>query len=112
MKIDEIIAKIDTPIQTEIPVSTIKAAVANVFHTTVTALESRARNEDIALIRQVAMYLLRQKTALTLFAIGKHLGDRTPATVAFGYQKIANALGGSTCLNRKISEIEKILEVE
>ena len=110
MKIDEIIAKIDKPYQPEIPVSIIKVAVADAFYTTVVALESRGRGEDIALIRQVAMYLIRQKTNLSLSATGKQLGGRTPATVSFGYQKIANALKSNPSLKRKVSKIEQVLE--
>lgn len=110
-KIDEIISKIDKPYQPEIPVSVIKIAVADAFHTTVIALESRGRNKEIALSRQVAMYLIRQKTNLSLLATGKQLGDRTPATVSFGYQKIANAFESNPFLKRKVSEIEQVFKV-
>ena len=112
MKIDEIIAKIDKPLQPEMPISIIKIVVADAFHTTVIDIESRRRGEDISLIRQVAMYLIRQKTNLSLLATGIQLGDRTPATVSFGYQKIARALNGSPSLKHKISEIEQVLERE
>ncbi len=113
MTVDEIIARIEKPYQPEIPeipMSTIKLAVADAFYTTVKELESKGRDELIALPRQVTMYLIRQKTNSSLATIGRELGGRTPATASFGYQKIANALKSSPSLRRKISEIEQVLD--
>lgn len=110
--LDRIIDKIEKPYipkEPEVPVSLIKVAVADAFYTTVATLEGKGRDESIALTRQVAMYLIRQKTDLSLDATGRQLGNRTPATVSFGYQKIAKALKKRPSLRRKISEIEQIL---
>jgi len=113
-KVDKIIARIEKPYQPEIPeipVSTIKLAVADAFYTTVKELESKGRgDEHLTLTRQVAMYLIRQRTDSSFTAIGRILGDRTPATVSFGYQKIANALEKNPSLRRKLSEIEQVLD--
>ncbi len=112
MKLGEIIKKIEKPylpVEPEIPVSLIKTVVAEAFYSTVYELESKRRDENTALVRQVAMYIIRQKTNLSLSAIGKQLGDRTSATVSFGYQKIAGALRTTPSLRRKISEIEQVL---
>lgn len=54
---------------------------------------SRKRDDTVATARQIVMYIAYQETTMTLKQIGDYLGGRTPATVSFGYQKIA------TCKN-------------
>ena len=112
MDVDRIINKIEKPYIPkipEVPVSLIKAAVADAFYTTVEGIESKGRDECLTLTRQVAMYLIRQKTNLSLEAVGLELGYRTPSTVSFGYQKIAGALKNNPSLRRKVSEINQVL---
>ena len=71
-------------------------------------LISRKRDAKTALARQTAMYLIRQETDCTLAEIGQMLGGRTPATVSFGYQKIASDMNGSSRLKRLVA---KCLEI-
>lgn len=68
--------------------------VAEEFGLTADDLTGRVRTAKIALARQVAMYFIRQKTGLTLADTGHLLGGRTPATVSWGYQRIAGVRGG------------------
>ncbi|KKN60097.1 hypothetical protein LCGC14_0535660 [marine sediment metagenome] len=110
MKPDQIITLRDKPCQIELPAADIKAAVADAFSVSVEVLESKGREDYIALARQVAMYLIRQNTSLSLLETGSYLGDRSPATVSFGYQKIANALNDNPCLKGKVDEIKRVLK--
>jgi len=85
-------------------------AVVNSFHLTPSDLKSRKRDEATALARQVAMYLIRQETDCSLGEIGQELGGRSPATVSYAYQKIANDINNSPPLRRKIFEIQQRIE--
>ncbi|MFC2071798.1 chromosomal replication initiator protein DnaA [Chloroflexota bacterium] len=87
--------------------SLIMEAVVNNFQLTPSDLKSRKRDEATALARQVAMYLIRQETDSSLAEIGRELGGRSPATVSYAYQKIANDISNSPSLRRKIFEIQQ-----
>ena len=60
------------------------AAVARHFAVTVDDLRGKSRNHQIAWARQVAMYLLREETDASLFAIGRQLGGRDHTTIMHG----------------------------
>ena len=95
---------------TENPTATPKLiveAVVNSFRLTPSDLKSRKRDEATVLARQVAMYLIRQKTDASLSEIGQEMGGRTPATVSHAYQKIADDINSSPSLRRKLSEIQQ-----
>ena len=82
-------------------------AVVNSFQLSPADLKSRKRDEATALARQVAMYLIRQETDCSLAKTGQELGNRSPATVTYAYQKIANDINNNPSLKRKIFEIQR-----
>lgn len=55
-------------------------------------LVSSRRSHRIALARQIAMYVCREMTGLSLTAIGSIFGGRDHTTVIHAYQKIANEM--------------------
>jgi chromosomal replication initiator protein len=83
----------------------IMEAVVNCFQLSPADLKSRKRDEATALARQVAMYIMRQETDFSLAEIGKELGGRSPATVGYAYQKIAQDINNNPALRRKVSDI-------
>lgn len=111
MKIEEIIANLDKPTchNHEIPIGIIKDAVAQGFNISIADLESKKRDALMALARQVAMYLIRQYTNYSLARTGLELGGRNPATISWGYQKIAGNMN-SLSLKHKIENIQKAIE--
>ncbi|MFC1953001.1 chromosomal replication initiator protein DnaA [Chloroflexota bacterium] len=87
----------------------ITEAVVNSFQLTPSDLRGRKRDEVTARARQVAMYLIRQETDCSLAEIGRELGGRSPATVSYGYQKIADDIKNSPSLRRKVFDIQRDL---
>jgi chromosomal replication initiator protein len=83
--------------------------VAETFYLVVSDLISPKRDETTALARQTAMYLIRQETDYSLAEVGKLLGNRSPATISWGYQKVAKAIIKSSRLRHKIELIKEIL---
>jgi chromosomal replication initiator protein len=55
-------------------------------------LAGKRRDRDVVLPRQVAMYLMREETGVSLSDIGALLGGRDHSTVLHGCEKIAQAL--------------------
>lgn len=87
--------------------SLIIEAVANTFQLAPLDLKSRKRDKEIALARQVAVYLIRQETNCSLAQIGKELGGREPITISQAYKKIASDIDANPSLRHKILDIQQ-----
>jgi chromosomal replication initiator protein len=64
------------------------------------------RTREVAMARQVGMYLVRQLTSLSLPQIGRELGDRDHTTVLYGVDKISALFEKDDQLRRQILEIK------
>jgi len=70
----------------------ILTAVSNHFGIPKDHLKGKGRRKLTVQGRQVAIYLLRQETDLSLSAIGKILGGRDHSTVLHGYDRVASRI--------------------
>jgi chromosomal replication initiator protein len=68
-------------------------------------LLGRDRTRQIALPRQVAMYLLREEANISLPQIGEVLGGRDHTTILYGCEKITDLLERDHNLRRQIVDI-------
>lgn len=91
----------------EITVDLIKDIVSKEFNIRIDDFDSKKRTREIAFPRQVAMYLTRELTDLSLPKIGDEFGGRDHTTVIHAYDKITNDMKSD--MNLKI-KIEKIIE--
>jgi len=83
--------------------------VAQYFNLLPEDMASKNRDHKISQARQIAMYLMRVDSGLSLAEIGKQLGNRTHATIIHGYKRIANNLHDDTRLNTQVIEIREQL---
>ena len=90
-----------------ITVPLIVEVIASHFGFEADELLSQKRNKDIAYSRQIAMYLCRQMTDLSLQQIGKELGNRDHTTVWHGIEKITEDLKNSQFLQDTIDVLQK-----
>ena len=72
-------------------------------------LQGPSRVQPLATHRQIAMYLCRELTDLSLPKIGKVLGGRDHTTVMHGINKIKKALAKDPELARQVSHLSGIL---
>ena len=86
-------------------------AVAISFQLTTADLKSRKRDRATSLARQVAMYLVREKTNCSLDQIGKELGDRDHSTVIHACEKISSCLETDIHLKRKLADIRQSISL-
>ncbi len=84
-------------------------AVAAGFQVTLSDLKSRKRDEATVLARQVSMYLIRQETACSLAQIGRQLGDRSPATISYACDKIADSISNDPYLRRQVFNVRQTI---
>lgn len=94
----------------KITISRIMEEVARFFKLDVKDLVARRRTHDIAIPRQIAMYLSREYTDESLINIGENFGGRDHTTVMYAYDKIALERKSDQTLDAAIHEIITILE--
>jgi len=88
-------------------VDRIKSVVADHFAVSVEDLVGSSRTKAISLPRQVAMFLGREMTNLSLPAIGNSFGGRDHTTVMYAVQKIESALGQNSRLSSVLEELRQ-----
>jgi len=81
--------------------------VSEHFSIPITDLKSSKRNSDIAMARQIIMYLCRDMTETPLKSIGILLGGRDHSTIKHGVDKVKNDVENDEALHNTISIIHK-----
>ena len=85
----------------------IQEIVATHFHLKPEEFKSSKRTRSIAFPRQIAMYLSRKLTDLSLPKIGKQFGGRDHTTIIHGYEKISKQMKTDIELTQTVNELEK-----
>ena len=80
-------------------------AVANHFKISPSLLKSHKRDSQLTLARQIAIYLIREKTNCPLHDIGKLFGGREHSTILRSYHKIATKLFSDPLVQRNVTQI-------
>jgi chromosomal replication initiator protein len=93
----------------EIEPGQILSTIAQEYGVTMDELLSHSRSQRVAFPRQVAMYILREESELSLPKIGELLGGRDHTTIMYGHEKITDLLERDKNLRRKIVNIQEIL---
>jgi chromosomal replication initiator protein len=83
--------------------------VAAYFNVTVNDLTGRERSREVALPRQVAMYLIRKETDASLPQIGEVLGGRDHTTVIYGCEKVADMVERDDAMRRQLLALRERL---
>ena len=86
--------------------------VATAFNISEDELMGRTRTKNIALPRQVAMYLMRKESDASLPQIGDSLGGRDHTTVMYACDKIADMIERDDRFRRQIIQIRDKLHAE
>lgn len=89
----------------EITVKLIKEITSKHFNIKVEDFNSKRRTRSIAYPRQIAMYLCRELTDLSLPKIGEEFGGRDHTTVIHAYDKISSDIDKDLELKQKINSI-------
>jgi len=88
----------------------IRSTVASYYDIKVSDLDSKRRTAEIALARQVAMYLCRESTDFSFSKIGEIFGGRDHSTVMSNCNKIQNLYQEDELIKYDIDEINKKLK--
>jgi chromosomal replication initiator protein len=85
-------------------------AVCQRFEVTVADLCSPRRPQALSFARQCAMYLLRERTELSLSEIGALLGGRDHTTILHGVRKIEGDLGVDSRVREHVTRLRELLD--
>lgn len=94
---------------TRITVEQIQKSVSEYFKVTTQELKGKRRSSDITLPRQVAMFLCREITGLSLPVIGTEFGGRDHTTVLHSCKKISGLLERDRSMQTILSDIKATL---
>lgn len=86
---------------------TIQETVSRYFHLKTDELKSKRRSRDVSFPRQIAMYLCREMTDMSLPKIGDEFGGRDHTTVIHACEKINQDMETSAELRRTLEDIKK-----
>ncbi len=87
----------------------IKTLVASYYNLPIELLAGKTRKHEIVLARQVAMYLAKQLTNLSLKSIGSHFGGRDHTTVLHSIQMIENYFDTDKTVTESVEHLQRKL---
>lgn len=93
-----------------ITIDSIQDIVSSYFNLRVQDFKSQKRTRNVAYPRQIAMYLSRKLTDMSLPKIGEEFGGRDHTTVIHAYEKISENLKTDEGLQSTIDDIIKKLK--
>ncbi|HSN57918.1 MAG TPA: chromosomal replication initiator protein DnaA [Clostridiaceae bacterium] len=91
----------------QVTVELIQEVVSNYYSLRMEDFKSARRTRNVAFPRQIAMYLARKITDLSLPKIGEEFGGRDHTTVIHAYEKISQGLKTDEQLQNAVKEITK-----
>jgi chromosomal replication initiator protein len=91
----------------QITIGLIQEVVANYYNLKIDDFKSARRTRNVAFPRQIAMYLSRKLTDMSLPKIGEEFGGRDHTTVIHAYEKISGNLKVDESLQNAVKELTK-----
>jgi chromosomal replication initiator protein len=87
----------------------IAQAVSEYYGVAMDALKGQKREKSIVVPRQIAMFLMREETEVSLLRIGAELGGRDHSTVLHAYDKINREMQVNDELRREVSAVRELI---
>jgi len=94
-----------------ITIEDIQKKVGEVYSVSVETMQARKKTANVALSRQVAMYLCREMTEHSLKTIGKAFGNRDHSTVIHAHRTVVSMMKKDINLKLKIDQLQNSLYV-
>ncbi len=97
------------PVTTDLKPDDVLAAVSDAFGISRERILGRERTREVALPRQVAMYLLREEGGVSLPQIGDYIGGRDHTTVIYACDKVSDLIETDDRFRRQVLQIREKL---
>jgi chromosomal replication initiator protein len=103
----DLIEEDDRPVTTD----HIQKIVCDHFAIRVADMKAKKRTKEVALPRQIAMYLSKQLTNLSLNDIGKNFGGKDHATIIYACKQIEDKRSKDEAFNRMVENLSRKIKV-
>lgn len=108
---EEVISKIVNESNTKkVTIFEIKTVVADYYKIPIEDIDKKKRTKDVALARQVGMYIARKITDMSLPKLGEQFGGRDHSTVSIAIRKINELIRTDESISKDIERIIEKLE--
>ena len=97
------------PKKRQVTTEKIARAVADYYGVGLDALRGQKRDKAIVTPRQIAMFLMREETDVSLLRIGAELGGRDHSTVLHAYDKINREAALNDEMRRDIAAVRELI---
>lgn len=94
----------------QLTISAIQTVVSAYYQVDLIEMKAKKRTRDVTLPRQIAMYLARELTDLSLPKIGEEFGGRDHTTVIHSCEKVSEMIKTDSSFERIIRELTKRLQ--
>lgn len=96
----------------EITSALVLSTVAKYFDVSIEDMQSKSRTRTLTNARQVAMYLLRELTEMSLPRIGNDLGGRDHTTVMHAVRKVSAQMAERQTIFNQVTELTDLIRQE
>ena len=93
-----------------ISVEEILKSVAAVFEVRISEIKGESRHKEIALARQVAMYLAKEMIDDSLMKIASSFGGKTHSTLLHAWKKVSDQIQINETLRRQVQMVRRNIE--
>ncbi len=105
----EVLGKDIFQVKKEITVKQVQKKTAEVFNIDPAMMTAKKKTAPVALARQVAMYVTRKHTSLSLKSIGEAFGGRDHSTVIHACELIGQKIETDSNFRRKVADLTHAL---
>ncbi len=103
----DLIEEDEKPVTTDL----IQKVVCEHFALKLADMKAKKRTKEVALPRQIAMYLSKQMTSMSLNDIGKNFGGKNHATVIYSCKQVEDKRGKDEAFNGMIENLLRKIKV-
>lgn len=107
----EVLKNIFTDIKPKLSVESIQTKVADYYNLRISDLKSKRRHKNLAVPRQIAMYLCKTYLTVSFPELGTKFGGKDHTTVMHAVSKIKRCLDNDVSIKSDVGELEKMIGV-
>lgn len=108
----QVLKNILKEIEADVSVDYIQKSVAEYFKIDVELLKAKVKKREIVVPRQVAIYLCKRYTQLTLAMIGQNFGGRDHSTVIHALQTVEDMMETDSSFKAQVDELSKKIKMK
>lgn len=105
----EVLRNLITGYAPQVTIETVQKMVADFFSLKITDLKSPRRHKNLALPRQIAMYLCKKHIKASFPEIGQKFGGKDHTTVIHAVQKITTSINSDATIRDNVTQLEKMM---